>query len=126
MSRRGLVIIGVFVVLGLATLSSAFYTVSETEQVIITQFGEPMGEAVTQAGLHVKIPFAQEANVFEKRWLEWNGNANQVPTRDKKYIGVETMHAGASPTPYCSSSGCATSAAPSRAWTTSSTEKPAT
>jgi membrane protease subunit HflC len=77
-------------VLGIATLSSALYTVSETEQVVITQFGEPMGQPVTQAGLHVKLPFAQEANVFDKRWLEWNGNPNQVPTRDKKYIWVET------------------------------------
>jgi len=90
MSRRTVVIIAASVVLGLITLNSALYTVSETEQVIITQFGEPMGDAITQAGLHVKIPFTQEANVFEKRWLEWNGNANQVPTRDKKYIGVET------------------------------------
>jgi membrane protease subunit HflC len=77
-------------VLGIVTLSSALYTVSETEQVVITQFGEPIGQPVTQAGLHVKIPFAQEANVFDKRWLEWNGNPNQVPTRDKKYIWVET------------------------------------
>jgi membrane protease subunit HflC len=45
---------------------------------------------VTQPGLHIKIPFAQEVNVFDKRWLEWDGNANQVPTRDKKYIWVDT------------------------------------
>jgi modulator of FtsH protease HflC len=77
-------------VLGIAMLSSALYTVSETEQIVITQFGEPIGRSVTQAGLHVKIPFAQEANVFEKRWLEWNGEPNQIPTRDKKYIWVET------------------------------------
>jgi membrane protease subunit HflC len=77
-------------VLVVVTGSSALYTVSMTEQVIITQFGEPIGQAVTTAGLHVKVPFVQEANRFEKRWLEWNGNANQVPTRDKKYIGVET------------------------------------
>ena len=83
--------IGVAVaVLVLVTASSALYTVSMTEQVIITEFGKPVGEAVTEAGLHVKVPFVQEANYFEKRWLEWNGNANQVPTRDKKYIGVET------------------------------------
>jgi len=79
--------IGVF---GIITLSSALYTVSETEQVVITQFGEPMGNPITQAGLHLKVPFAQEANVFDKRWLEWNGNPNQIPTRDKKYIWVET------------------------------------
>jgi membrane protease subunit HflC len=90
MTTRSWWILVAAVVLALFTASSAFYTVAETEQVIITQFGEPMGHAVTQAGLHMKVPFTQEANVFEKRWLEWNGNANQVPTRDKKYIGVET------------------------------------
>jgi len=76
--------------LGLITLWSAFYTVSETEQVVITQFGQPIGRSVTQPGLHMKIPFAQEVNVFDKLWLEWDGNANQVPTRDKKYIWVDT------------------------------------
>ena len=90
MKLRSLVIGAAIVVLAIINLSSALYTVAETEQVIITQFGEPMGQAITQAGLHLKTPFAQEANIFEKRWLEWNGNANQVPTRDKKYIGVET------------------------------------
>ena len=90
MRLRSLVIGAAIAVLAIVTLSSALYTVAETEQVIITQFGEPIGQAVTQAGLHLKTPFAQEANIFEKRWLEWNGNANQVPTRDKKYIGVET------------------------------------
>jgi membrane protease subunit HflC len=78
------------VVLVLATLYSALFTVAETEQVVITQFGEPMGKPITEPGLHLKIPFAQEANFFDKRWLEWNGNPNQVPTRDKKYIWVET------------------------------------
>jgi modulator of FtsH protease HflC len=90
MTRRSLWIVAAVAVLGLAALWSALYTVSETEQVIITQFGEPMGRAITQPGLHLKVPFAQEANIFDKRWLEWNGNPNQVPTRDKKYIWVET------------------------------------
>jgi membrane protease subunit HflC len=81
---------GALLVLGVATLWSAFYTVSETEQVVITQFGQPIGRSVTQPGLHLKVPFAQEVNVFDKRWLEWDGNANQVPTRDKKYIWVDT------------------------------------
>jgi membrane protease subunit HflC len=90
MRLRPLVIGGAFAVLGLITLSSALYTIAETEQVIITQFGQPMGGAITKAGLHLKMPFAQQANYFEKRWLEWNGNANQVPTRDKKYIGIQT------------------------------------
>jgi membrane protease subunit HflC len=89
MTRKWIILIVVGVI-ALITASSALYTVAETEQVVITQFGEPIGGAVTGAGLHVKVPFTQEANVFEKRWLEWNGTANQVPTRDKKYIGVET------------------------------------
>lgn len=76
--------------LALLILNGALYTVSEQEQVIITQFGEPKGDAVTDPGLHFKLPFAQEVNRFDKRWLEWNGNPNQVPTRDKKYIWVET------------------------------------
>jgi membrane protease subunit HflC len=69
---------------------SSVYTVSETEQVVLTQFGEPVGRPVTQPGLHFKTPFVQEVNVFDKRWLEWSGDANQVPTRDKKYIWVDT------------------------------------
>jgi membrane protease subunit HflC len=89
MSRR-FWIIAALAVMGLWTLSSALYTISETEQVVITQFGQPIGRSITHPGLHVKLPFAQEANVFDKRWLEWNGNPNQVPTRDKKYIWVET------------------------------------
>ncbi len=77
---------------GVALLSlwSAFYTVSETEQVVVTQFGQPIGTATSEPGLHVKLPFVQDVNVFDKRWLEWDGNATQVPTRDKKYIWVDT------------------------------------
>jgi len=67
-----------------------FYIVSETDQVIITQFGEPIGQAITNPGLHIKAPFIQKANHFEKRWLEWDGDANQIPTKDKKYIWVDT------------------------------------
>jgi len=68
----------------------AVYIVSETNQVIVTQFGEPMGGAVTKPGVHLKTPFVQRTNYFEKRWLEWEGDANQIPTKDKKYIWVET------------------------------------
>jgi membrane protease subunit HflC len=73
----------------LIVLSSSTYLVSETEQVIITQFGEPRGNPVTQPGLHVKIPFIQRVNVFEKRFLEWDGNPNQMPTKDKRFIWVD-------------------------------------
>ena len=69
---------------------AASYTVGEAEQVIITQFGEPTGDAITDAGLHFKLPFIQQANYFEKRFLEWDGSPNQVPTRDKRFIWVDT------------------------------------
>jgi len=76
--------------IALLVIGSTFYTVSETEQVVITQFGRPVGTPISQPGLHVKIPFAQDVNRFDKRWLGWDGDANQVPTRDKKYIWVDT------------------------------------
>ncbi len=74
----------------LFVFGQATYTVSETEQVILTQFGEPVGDPVVAPGLHFKIPFIQRTNVFEKRFLEWDGNPNQVPTRDKRFIWVDT------------------------------------
>lgn len=78
--------------LGSTTLGGcAFYTLDETEQAVITRFGEPRGEAITDPGLHFKVPFADRVNRFEKRWLEWNGDPNQIPTRDKKYIWVDTF-----------------------------------
>jgi membrane protease subunit HflC len=83
-----LIVVAAF--LALFVLFNAFYIVSETNQVIITQFGEPIGEAVTNPGLHMKVPFIQVANKFEKRWLEWDGDANEIPTKDKKYIWVDT------------------------------------
>jgi membrane protease subunit HflC len=83
-----IIVIAVFLVL--IVLFNAFYIVSETNQVIITQFGEPIGEAITNPGLHMKAPFIQKANYFEKRWLEWDGDANEIPTKDKKYIWVDT------------------------------------
>jgi len=71
-------------------LDQATYTVSETEQVIITQFGDPVGDPVTSPGLHFKVPFIQRTNVFDNRFLEWDGNPNQVPTRDRRFILVDT------------------------------------
>jgi membrane protease subunit HflC len=84
------IIIGIFVFLVIIVLLNSFYVVSETNQVIITQFGEPIGNAVTKPGLHMKVPFIQKANYFEKRWLEWDGDPNEIPTKDKKYIWVDT------------------------------------
>src|ERR1700719_594807 len=72
-------------------LSGTFYTVDQTEQVIITQFGQPVGEPITSPGLHLKIPFVQTVNSLDKRFLEWDGAPVAIPTRDKTYIHVNTF-----------------------------------
>jgi modulator of FtsH protease HflC len=75
--------------LGAYLLSGSIYTVSEVEQVIITQFGKPVGEPVTTAGLKMKVPFIQEVNPIDKRVLEWDGNPTDMPTKDKLYVSVD-------------------------------------
>ncbi len=80
--------VALLAVLGLA---GSYYTVQETEQVIITQFGKPNENPVTAAGLHFKLPFIQEVNVINKQILEWDGPQSEMPTRDKLYIAVDTF-----------------------------------
>src|ERR1700724_4314234 len=72
-------------------LSSIFYTVNQTEQVIVTQFGQPVGDPITDPGLHFKIPIVQSVNSLDKRFLEWDGAPVAIPTRDKTYIHVDTF-----------------------------------
>jgi len=84
-------IYGIIAFLLLITLSDALYTIDETKQVIITQFGDPVGDPITMAGLHIKLPFIQKVTSFEKRIMEWDGDPNQIPTKDKKYILVNTF-----------------------------------
>ena len=82
----------ILIVLGISLLiliGQSVYIVNEQEQVVITQFGKPVGDAVTDAGIHFKAPFTQTANFFDKRYLEWDGDPNQVPTKDKKFIYVD-------------------------------------
>lgn len=86
---KGIILAVVGVVLFLTAIDG-FYIVHETEQVIITQFGDPVGDAVVDPGLKFKIPFVQAANFFDKRYLEWDGDRNQIPTRDKKFIFVDS------------------------------------
>lgn len=74
----------------LIVLSGTVFVVSETQQVVLTQFGKPVGEAILTPGLRFKIPFIQKAHFFEKRFLEWNGDANEVPTKDKRFLLVDT------------------------------------
>ena len=83
--------IALIVVLGIGgyLVASALYTVSEVEQVIITQFGKPVGDPVTSAGLKIKVPFIQVVNPIDKRVLEWDGSPSDMPTKDKLYISVD-------------------------------------
>ncbi|MGO3183540.1 MAG: protease modulator HflC [Aequorivita sp.] len=90
MSKNKIIISGIILVLLLIGISSSMYIVNEKEQVVITQFGRPIGVAVTTPGINFKIPFIQDANVFDKRYLEWDGKPNQIPTKDKKFIFIDT------------------------------------
>ena len=85
---KNLVIL-IILMIGVFIAMSSIYTVSEVEQVIITQFGKPVGTPVTDAGLKVKLPFIQEVNPIDKRILEWDGVPSDMPTKDKLYIAVD-------------------------------------
>jgi membrane protease subunit HflC len=92
MSKRGclwaVAVLGVFLLVRL--FLGCFYTVHQIEQVIITQFGKPVDKPTTEPGLHFKLPFIQEVNRIDKRFLEWDGLPVAIPTRDKTYIHVDT------------------------------------
>ena len=74
----------------LFVLFSSIYTLDETEQAILVQFGRPVGGLTKAPGIHLKLPFVQVVHRFDKRWLEYDGDATEIPTRDKKYIWVDT------------------------------------
>lgn len=84
------IILGLFVAVAVLVLSGALYVVDETQQAVVTQFGELVGKPQTEAGLYWKLPW-QQANYFDKRLLQWDGDANEIPTLDKRYIWVDTM-----------------------------------
>lgn len=75
----------------LIVLLGAVYTVDMTEQVIVTQFGKPVGGAVTNAGLHFKLPFIQEIHRLDKRVILWDDRPNEMPTKEKTYIIVDAF-----------------------------------
>ena len=85
-----LAVITILAILLLIVLSDTLYTVKETEQVVITQFGKPVRKPVVTPGLKVKMPFVQKVHAFEKRFLEWDGDPNQIPTKDKRFIWVDS------------------------------------
>jgi modulator of FtsH protease HflC len=87
MSRALAVLATLFIAAFVA--KGSVYTVSEVEQAIITQFGKPVGDPVTSAGLKLKVPFIQDVNLIDKRVLEWDGNPSDMPTKDKLYVSVD-------------------------------------
>ncbi len=84
--RIGAVVLAVVV---LIVLLNSFYIIKEHEQAIITQFGKPIGDPITTPGLKVKAPIVQKVNRFDKRFLEWDGDPNQLPTKDKRFVWVD-------------------------------------
>ena len=83
----GLIVLGV---LGVILLVASAFVVNETDQVIITQFGKPQGSPIVDAGIHFKLPMIQVANFFDKRFLAWDGDPNQIPTKDKRFVWVDS------------------------------------
>lgn len=81
----GIIVIGFFLI-----ATGTLYVLDESKQAVITQFGKPIGGPITSPGLHIKMPFVQIVHYFEKRLLEWDGHPNEIPTKDKKYIWIDT------------------------------------
>ena len=82
-----LIFLLVIVIIGFGSI----YIINETEQAVVTQFGKPVGGAIMDAGLHFKIPIIQKVIKFDKRILEWDGSANEIPTLDNKYIFIDAF-----------------------------------
>jgi membrane protease subunit HflC len=88
--KNKILLIAAIIIGGIIVLSQTLYVVDETQQVVVTQFGRPVGDAVTEPGLKIKTPFIQKANYFDKRYMEWDGDPNQIPTKEKKFIFVDS------------------------------------
>jgi membrane protease subunit HflC len=90
MKQLTLIFIIVAAFVALVLVLSSVFIVNETEQVIITRFGKPVRDPIVTPGIHIKYPFIEQANFFDKRFLEWDGDPNQIPTKDKRFIWVDT------------------------------------
>lgn len=90
MQNKRTIILTVIGLIILILLLSSAYVVSETEQVVITRLGKPVRKPIYEPGINFKIPFVEDVNRFEKRFLEWDGDPNQVPTKDKRFVWVNT------------------------------------
>lgn len=84
--KNGLIIVALVVL-----LFQSIFTVNQAEQVIITQFGRPVGNPITSPGLNFKMPFVQQVNSFDKRYLAWDGPMVEMSTKDKTYVQVDTF-----------------------------------
>lgn len=84
-----LVAIGLIIV-AITVVYDGFYVLEEGQQVVVTQFGAPVGDPVTEAGLHLKMPFLQQTNTFTKKIQIWDGDPNQIPTNDKTFVYLDT------------------------------------
>lgn len=89
MNKPTLILIGIVALIAAVFIYASAYLVNEADQVIITQFGKPIGEPIQEAGLYFKLPFLQDVNRIERRVLEWDGPARQMATKDKTYIIVD-------------------------------------
>ncbi len=81
-----LIALGVF---GIALIANSMFVIDETQQAIKTQLRKPVGDPIVEPGIHFKVPFIQDVTYFDKRFLEWDGSPNQVPTKDKRFIWVD-------------------------------------
>jgi membrane protease subunit HflC len=90
MKSKILIPLIIVVILGVIFASGTFYIVKEGEQIVLTEFGRPVGQPIVDAGLKIKTPFIQDVHSFQKRILEWDGSPNQIPTKDKKFIWLDT------------------------------------
>jgi len=83
-------VLGIFILLLILLASDSFYSVSEWEQAVVTQFGKPVGKPIVRSGLYFKTPFIQKVHKYDKRLLRWDGDPKEIPTRDKRFIWVDT------------------------------------
>ena len=88
--KIGGALFAILIFLTLVLLGNSAYIVNETDQYVITQFGKEVGEPITEPGLHFKLPFIHQLNRFDKRFLEWDGDRDEIPTKDKRFIWVDT------------------------------------
>lgn len=89
MSTKNIFILSILVII-IFTFLQSFFILDETKQAIITQFGKPVGEPRTEPGINFVIPYIQKIQYFDKRFLEWDGDQNQVPTKDKEFIFIDS------------------------------------